>query len=141
MKVEVSELGTNIRYIVTDIIEYRTKQIYEIGYCARGKAELYIKEHKLYLKSDRTSCNKFTANQLRLFLHSAAYVLIHTLQKEVLKGTQYHNSTMKTIQLKLIKVAAYVKEMKTKVKIEFPKACPTEEVLSKALGIFQELRC
>ena len=141
VKVEVSELGTNIRYIVTDLIEYRTRQLYEIGYCARGKAELYIKEHKLYLRSDRTSCNKFTANQLRLFLHSAAYVLIHTLQKEVLKGTQYHNSTMKTIQLKLIKVAAYVKEMKTKVKIEFPKACPAEETLSNGFGIFQILRC
>lgn len=141
VKVEVCELGTNIRYIVTDLTEYRTKQLYEIGYCARGTAELYIKEHKLYLKSDRTSCNKFTANQLRLFLHSAAYVLIYTLQKEVLKGTQYYNSTMKTIQLKLIKVAAYVKEKKTKVKIEFPRACPAEEVLSKGFGIFQELRC
>ena len=46
--------------------------------------ELRIKDHKLYLRSDRSSCNKFTANQFRLFLHSMAYILIHTLQKELL---------------------------------------------------------
>ena len=120
VKIEVNSIGTNIRYIVTDMWDYRTSHLYEIGYCARGNAELRIKEHKTYLKSDRTSCNKFEANQLRIFLHSAAYVLIHTLQKEVLKHTQFVNSTMKTIQLKIFKTAAYVKELKTKIKIEFP---------------------
>jgi hypothetical protein len=74
--------------------------------------ELRIKDHKLFLQSDSMSCNSFLANQFRLFLHSAAYVLIHTLQKEV-HGTEYATATMKTIQLKIIKVAARVKEIKT----------------------------
>ena len=120
VKVEVTRMGTNIRYIATNTWEYRAKQMYELGYRARGNAELRIKDHKTYLKSDRTSCNKFEANQLRLFLHSLAYVLIHTLQKEVLRGTEFSNSTMQTIQLKLFKTAAKVKEFKTKIKIEFP---------------------
>ncbi len=96
---------------VTDKWDYRTSHLYEIGYCARGNAELRIKEHKTYLKSDRTSCNKFDGNQLRIFLHSAAYILIHALQKEVLKHTQFVNSTMKTIKLKIFKTAAHVKEL------------------------------
>ncbi|GAH00464.1 unnamed protein product, partial [marine sediment metagenome] len=66
VKVEVNSMGTNIRYIVTDLEEFRTKQLYEIGYCARGNMELRIKDHKTYLKSDRTSCNRFEANQFRL---------------------------------------------------------------------------
>ena len=103
--------------------------------------ELRIKEHKRYLKSDRTSCHKFEANQLRLFLHSVAYILMHTLQKEVLKDTQFVNATMKTIQLKLLKVAAYVKELKTKIKIEFPQSCPVIEYQTNAFQIFEVLRC
>jgi hypothetical protein len=140
VKVEVNEKGTNIRYISTNDLEHRTKNLYEIGYCARGSAELRIKDHKTYLKSDRTSCNKFEANQMRLFLHSAAYVLIHTLQKEVLKGTKYVNSTMQTIQLKILKTAAKVKELKTKIKVEFPRTCPVAAVQTKAFNIFETLR-
>jgi hypothetical protein len=41
------------------------------------------KDHKLYLKSERTSCHRFEAHQVRLFLHSAAYVLLDTLRREV----------------------------------------------------------
>jgi len=37
----------------------------------------------------------FPVNHFRLYLHSAAYVLIHTLQKEVLKGTEFCKATMK----------------------------------------------
>lgn len=121
-KIEVTAKGTNIRYIVTDMHEYRSSHVYEKAYCARGAMELRIKEHKLYLKSDRSSCNSFYANQFRLFLHSAAYVLIHTLQKEYLQGTEFVNSTIRTIQLKVLKTAAWVKEMKTKIKIELPQA-------------------
>ena len=81
-------MGTNIRYIVTDMKDFRARDLYEKGCCARGSTELRIKDHKLYLKSDRSSCSKFTANQFRLFLHPMAYVLLHTLQKEMLKGTE-----------------------------------------------------
>jgi len=141
VKVEVNSMGTNIRYIVTDLEEFRTKQLYEIGYCARGNMELRIKDHKTYLKSDRTSCNRFEANQFRLFMHSAAYVLLHTLQKEVLKGTRFVNATIKTLQLKLLKTAAYVKELKTKIKIEFPQSCPVMQEQTNAFKIFEVLRC
>jgi hypothetical protein len=141
VKVEVSSMGTNIRYIVTDMREYRSKNLYEIGYCARGGMELRIKDHKLYLKSDRMSCNSFLANQMRLFLFSAAYILIHTLQKEILKGTEYANSTMETLKLKIIKVATRVKELKTKLKIEFPIEFPAKVIFEKCFGIFQLLKC
>jgi hypothetical protein len=140
VKVEVSSMGTNIRYIVTNLTNIRAKELYEKGYCARGTMELRIKEHKLYLKSDRSSCNSFYANQFRLFLHSIAYILLHTMQKELFKGTEYANATFKTIQNKVIKTAAWVKEMKTKIKIEFPKSCVTKELQIKAFEMLCLLR-
>jgi len=140
VKVEVSSMGTNIRYIVTNLTKIRAKVLYEKGYCARGAMELRIKEHKLYLKSDRSSCNSFYANQFRLFLHSIAYVLLHTMQKELFKGTEYANATFKTIQNKIIKTAAWVKEIKTKIKVEFPKSCATKELQIKAFEMLCLLR-
>jgi len=141
VKVEVNEKDTNIRYIVTDIRFIRTKNLYENGYCARGEMELFIKESKTYLESDRMSCSRFEANQFRLFMHSAAYVLLHALRSETLKATKYANATMKTIRLRLIKIATYVKEMKTKIKIELPKQFPDREIVANCLAIFSELRC
>ena len=141
VKVAVTEKGTDLRYVVTDMYEYRTQKLYELGYCSRGKMELYIKDHKTYLQSDRTSCHRWEANQLRLFLHSAAYILIHTFQKTVLTGTQFYNSTMDTIQKRILKVAASVKEMKTKIKVELPISCPEQSVFEKVFGIFEVLRC
>jgi ribosome biogenesis protein Nip4 len=140
VKVEASEQGTNIRYIVTDMMDFRTRDLYEKGYCARGAAELRIKEHKLYLHSDRSSCHSFKANQFRLFLHSMAYVLLHTLQKEILKDTEFANATFKTIQNKIIKTAAWVREMKTKIKVEFPRSCPTKSIQSNCLEMFAVMR-
>ena len=139
VKVEVSSMGTNIRYIVTNMTEFRAKGLYEKGYCARGAMKLRIKEHKLYLKSDRSSCQSFKANQFRLFLHSMAYVLLHTMQKELFRGTEFANATFKTIQNKIIKTAAWVREMKTKIKIEFPKFCPTKDVQAKSFEMLSLL--
>jgi len=94
----------------------------------------------IIIDCDDTNNNAY-GNQLRLFLHSAAYVLIHTLQKEALKHTQFVNSTMKTVQLKLLKTAAYVRELKTKIKIVFPQSYAYKGEQSMGLRIFSILRC
>lgn len=141
VKVEVSDKGVNIRYIVTDIESGQPGHIYNKLYCARGKMELYIKDSKTYLHSDRMSCNDFHANQFRLFMHSVAYVLLHTMRSEMLRLTEFALATMQTIQLRLIKVAAVVKEMKTRIKIEFPKQFPSMDVIANSLSIFKVLRC
>jgi hypothetical protein len=87
------------------------------------------------------SCSRFEANQFRLFMHSAAYVLLHALREKMLQGSEYANATMKTIRLRLIKVAAYVKEIKTRIKIELPKQFPDMAVIANCLGKFNTLRC
>ena len=54
--------------------------IYEKVYCARGDIENRIKELLDGLQIDRTSCCLFSANQLRVFLTAAAYVLMQELR-------------------------------------------------------------
>ena len=79
----MSAQGVNTRFVVTDREQARTQVLYRHISCARGHMENESKDHKLSLKSDRTSCHRFEANQVRLFLHSAAYVLLDTLRREV----------------------------------------------------------
>jgi hypothetical protein len=76
-KAEVTQGQANPRFVTTNIPDRTPKFLYEKVYCARGRAEGFIKNHKTFLHSDRTSCHRFAANQFRLFLHSAAYVLMH----------------------------------------------------------------
>ncbi|MCF6199158.1 MAG: transposase [Hyphomicrobiaceae bacterium] len=59
-----------MRFIVTNL-PGRGKNIYEKTYCQRGNMENLIKEHKLYTKSDRTSCHRKEANQFRLSFPTA----------------------------------------------------------------------
>ncbi len=76
----------------------------------------------------------------QLFMHSLAYILLHTMQKQILKGSEYANATMKTIQNKIIKTAAWVKELRTKIKIELPVSCTTKEVQIKGFERLLMLR-
>jgi len=135
-KIEVSAKGLNVRYVVTDMQQAKAKDLYTQIYCERGKAELYIKEHKLYLKSDRTSCTDFSANQFRLFLHSAAYVLIHALKTNILKHTAWANATIATIRLRLFKIGARVRQLKTRIKVELPSSFPLQTTLVRSFQIF-----
>lgn len=140
-KVEITEKGLlNVRFISTEMMNAKAKMLYEEIYCARGNDELCIKEHKTYTKSDRTSCHRFLANQFRLFLHSAAYVLLHTLRANVLPGTTLAKATFETMRLKLFKIGARIIERKTKISIHLPTAYPYQETLSKCLAIFTHLR-
>jgi len=140
IKVEVSDQGVNTRFVVTDLEHARTKVLYQHIYCARGQAENEIKDHKLYLKSDRTSCHRFEANQFRLFVHSAAYVLLDTLRREVLQTTPWASATMETLQLRVLKLGARVQEFTDWIKISLPSACPVAPVLRRSLTLLACVR-
>ena len=131
VKVECNALGLFVRYIVTNLEHWNRRFIYETGYCGRGAMELLIKEHKNHLLSDRTSCSRFEANQFRLFLHSAAYVLLHAFRRLYLKGSQWDRAQFSTIRVKLIKIGARVRQLKTRIKIHLPTSFPYKQELQK----------
>ncbi|HUU40899.1 MAG TPA: IS1380 family transposase [Desulfatiglandales bacterium] len=140
VKAEITQKGENLRFIVTNIQDEWPQQTYDIIYCARGNMENNIKDHKLFLKSDRTSCNKFEANQFRLFLHSVAYILMHALRDNLLKGTEFSKATFATIRLRVLKIGALVRELKTKIKIHLPSSYPLKPLLERIGDIFKILR-
>jgi Transposase DDE domain group 1 len=140
IKVEVSEQGVNTRFVVTDMEQARTTVLYQKIYWARGQAENEMKDHKLYLKADRTSCHRFEANQCRVLLHAAAYVVLETLRREVLRTTQWASATMETIQVRLLKLGARVQECKDRIKISLPSSCPVVPVLRCSLPLLTAVR-
>jgi hypothetical protein len=133
VKIEVNEKGTNVRYVVTNFKNNNSRFLYEDVYCGRGQMELYIKELKTYLNADTMSCNKFTANQFRLFLHAAAYVVFLGIKQKLFPNTALSTATIQTIREKIILTAVHIRVLKTKIKIEFPVNHPYRDLFEKAL--------
>jgi len=133
VKVEYNEKGKNVRYVVTNFKHNNSRFLYQELYCGRGQMELYIKELKTYLQADSMSCNKFTANQFRLFLHAAAYVIFLGLKQKVFAGSALENASIMTIREKIMLTAVHIRVLKTKIKIEFPANHPYRELIEKAL--------
>ena len=125
---EVSAKGDNIRFIVTSLESSQPSFMYETAYCGRGQMENFIKDHKLALKSGRTSCHSFLANCFRLMLHSAAYVIFHSFREKGLAGTEFAKAQFDTIRLRLLKIGVEVKEMKTKLHFILPSSYPLKNV-------------
>jgi hypothetical protein len=69
----------NPRFVVTNM-EQSPKWIYEKVYCDRGDIENRIKELHEGMEIDRTSCHSFWANQFRVLMTAAAYVLMQELR-------------------------------------------------------------
>jgi hypothetical protein len=132
-KIEVSDKGLNVRFIVTSFEVMTRRWLYETGYCGRGAMELMIKEHKNHLFSDRLSCPDFGANQFRLFLHSMAYIIMHAMRENMLKNTIYARAQFDTIRLIFLKVSARVIEMKTKIKIHIAGSYPLKNEFTRML--------
>ncbi len=128
-KAEVTNGEANPRYRVTNLQSNRDGFIYDRIYCARGRTEGFIKDHKTFLHSDRTSCHKFEANQFRLFLHSAAYALLHALRSQGLKGTAWTKPQVNTIQNRFLKIGARVIESARRIRFHFPTSYPLKNVL------------
>lgn len=128
-RIEASPKGADSRFVVTNIAG-APRWLYDKIYCARGQAENLIKAHKLHLASDRTSCSSAAANQFRLLIHTAAYWLLHTLRGLAPKRSFWRDAQFDTIRLALIKVAARVTEMVTRIKVSLPSAFPYQNTMA-----------
>lgn len=109
-KAEYLPKGENPRFVVSNLLpdEVDARTLYEDLYCARGDMENRIKEQQLCLFADRTSTATMRGNQLRLYLASFAYVLMHGLRRLGLEKTQLRAAQCSTIRLKLLRVGARI---------------------------------
>jgi len=133
-RVEVGPDGTDTRFVVTNLSDGAARRLYERTYCKRGQAENHIKAWKRHLAADRTSCSRATANQFRLMLHTGAYWLMWSLRSLMPKRSFWRAAQFDTLRLRLLKIAAQVDTLKSRVMLHLPSACPYQSVLRLALG-------
>ena len=129
VKAEVLPKGPNVRFVVTNLAD-DPETIYDERYTARGDMENRIKEQPLGLFADRTSCHSFLANQFRLLLASAAYVLIEHLRRVGLKGTELAKAQVTTIRAKLFKIAARVTVSVRRIVFHLSSYCPYQQLFA-----------
>jgi hypothetical protein len=128
-KAEVSSAGDNPRFIVTDLPAdgfkgqadrtcFEPQRLYEELYCQRGEMENILKQQTLDLRADRHSTHSMESNQLRLWLATAAYLLVERLRALSLQGTELARATVGTIRKRLFKVAAAIQVSVRRVHVQ-----------------------
>jgi hypothetical protein len=129
-KAEFSDKGTNPRFVVTSL-EGDPQELYDQVYCPRGEMENRIKEQQLGLFSDRTSCHGWWANQFRVLLSACAYVLLETIRRVGLAGTELARAQVGTIRLKLLKIGTVIVRNTRRIRLFFSSAYPDQELFKK----------
>jgi hypothetical protein len=105
-KVEYTELGINVRFVVTNR-KGSGEEVFN-WYEQRGQAENFIKELKRDIAADRLSCSSYRANAFRLQLHAVTYNLLVLFRHYVLRGTQLASAAIDSVRLRLFKIGARV---------------------------------
>jgi hypothetical protein len=118
VKAEHSAQGPNPRFVLTSLTG-EAQTLYEEIYCARGEMENRIKEQQLGLFADRTSCHAWWPNQFRLLLSAAAYVLLETIRRVGLCGTELARAQVNTIRLKVLKLGTVILRNTRRIRLLF----------------------
>jgi hypothetical protein len=138
-KAEYLDKGENPRFVVTSLTpdKWPDQDLYEKFYCARGEMENRIKE-QMCLFADRLSTDEMKGNQLRLYFSALAYTLMEALRRLGLKGTEWAQTQVDTIRLKLFKIGAIVKISVRRILLQMSSAYPWKHIYAQA---FHALRC
>lgn len=111
----------NPRFVVTNLRE-APATVYAV-YCQRGDMENRLKELHDGLALDRTSCSRFWANQFRVLLTAAAYVLLQELRRWV-QGTDCATAQVPTLRERLLKLAVWVERSVRRIVLHLPQFAP-----------------
>jgi hypothetical protein len=113
----------NPRFVVTNL-QQSPQWIYERVYCQRGEIENRIKELHNEMEIGRTSCSRFWANQFRVLLTAAAYVLLEELRLR-LKRTDCARAQAGTLRERLLKIGARVVVSVRRIVLHLPHSFPS----------------
>lgn len=134
VKAEHHALGSNPRFVVTSFEDIEPLFVYD-AYCQRGQCENHIKDFKNALSGDRLSCSKFVANWLRLLLHAAAYRLMCGLRRRAATvSAELGRQQFDTLRLRVLKVAALVKQSARRVLVQLPRGYPWAQTFRALLA-------
>jgi hypothetical protein len=129
----------NPRFVVTSLTgeKWAAQPLYEELYCERGDMENRIKE-QFSLFADRVSAETIRANQMRLYLSTAAYILVSGLRRVGLKGTELAQAQVSTIRIKLLKIGAQIRVSIRKVWVSMASSYPWQDLYQQ---VWTNLRC
>lgn len=120
---EGKEPRDNARYLVAEMpCNYGAHGLFNFYY-GHSDMENTIKELKNDLAMDRTSCSRFQANQLRVLLTLAAYVLMQSVQ-EYSADEQLQKAKMVTLRDRLLLISVQVRCSVRRVVLEFTRHHP-----------------
>jgi hypothetical protein len=108
----------NARFVVTNL-KGSPRHLYKRVYCMRAEVENRIKELHHGLEIDRTSCTNFLANQLRVLLTAAAYVLMQELRLSA-RGSDCARAQVSTLRERLFKLGVWVERSVRRVVLHLP---------------------
>ena len=128
VRAEGKEPKDNPRFLITNLPQ-SPRWIYEQVYCPRGEIENRLKELHQGLEIDRTSCSKFLANQFRVLMTAAAYVLMQELRLRAAR-TACARAQVWTLRERLLKLGAQVVVSVRRVVIHLPVSFPVLRQLS-----------
>jgi hypothetical protein len=131
---KVEHLGDkpNPRFVVTTLDHVPARMVYEQAYCGRGDAENRIKDFKNALGCDRLSCTTYVANAFRLLLHAFAYRLLDGLRAHLkVVAPELGRAQFDTIRLRLLKVAAHVRQSVRRIAVALPSAFGLADVFTQ----------
>jgi hypothetical protein len=114
----------NPRFVVTNLGD-TPATVYAI-YCQRGEMENRLKELHNGLALGRTSCSRFWANQFRVLLTTAAYVLLQELRRQA-HGTDCASAQVATLRERLLKLAVWVERSVRRLVLHLPQFAPWGE--------------
>ncbi len=112
----------NPRFVVTNL-KQSPRWVYERGYCERGDIENRIKELHEGLQIDRTSCSSFWANQFRVLITAAAYVLMQELRLHA-RRTSHARAQTWTLREDLLKIGSRVVVSARRIVMHLPASFP-----------------
>lgn len=112
----------NPRFVVTNMTQ-KPRWVYEEFYCQRGEIENRIKELHHGLEIDRTSCSRFLANQFRVLLTAAAFVLMQELRLRAAR-TSLARAQVWTLRDRLLKIGARLVVSVRRFVIHLPASYP-----------------
>lgn len=111
----------NPRFVVTNLRE-APAAVYAL-YSQRGDVENRLKELHDGLALGRTSCTRFWANQFRVLLTAAAYVLLQELRRQA-QGTACATAQVSTLRERLLKLAGWVERSVRRLVLHLPQCAP-----------------
>ena len=112
----------NARFVITNRRQ-TPRFVYEQVYCARGDIENRIKELHHDLAIGRTSCSRFWANQLRVLLTTAAYILLQEVRLRAAR-TRWARAQVATLRLRLLKLGVHVVASVRRIVLHLPRHTP-----------------